>query len=56
KNPLIAFIEIIFLWIFIVLTIKEFFKLSKKAGYLLIPYILWVSFAAVLNLFIFLLN
>jgi translocator protein len=56
KNPLLAFIEIIFLWIFIALTINEFFKISKKAGYLLIPYILWVSFASILNLFIFLLN
>jgi translocator protein len=56
KNPLLAFIEIIFLWLAILLTIIHFYKVSKPAAYLLIPYILWVSFAALLNFFIFLLN
>lgn len=56
KNPLLAFIEIIFLWISILLTIIIFYKISKKAAYLLVPYILWVTFAAILNLSIYLLN
>lgn len=56
KNPLLAFIEIIILWIAILLSIKYFYKISKKASYLLIPYILWVSFAAILNFSIFYLN
>jgi translocator protein len=56
KSPLIAFIEIILLWIFILLTIIYSYKISKLASYLLIPYILWVSFAAILNFSIYLLN
>lgn len=51
-----AFIIIILLWLFILLSIIWFFKLSKSAGILLLPYILWVSFATVLNLAILLLN
>lgn len=56
KNPLFAFIEIIFLWITILITIIYFYRINKTSAYLLIPYILWVSFAAVLNFAIFLLN
>lgn len=56
KSPLFAFIEIIILWIAIILTIKYFYRISKSASYLLIPYVLWVSFAAILNFFIFYLN
>jgi len=56
QNPLFAFIEIILLWIFILLTIIYFYRIHKKTIYLLIPYILWVSFAAVLNYFIMILN
>ncbi|MFA5318080.1 MAG: TspO/MBR family protein [Patescibacteria group bacterium] len=55
-NPLYAFVEIIFLWILILLNIIYFYKINKIAGWLLIPYILWVSFAAALNYFIFILN
>ncbi len=56
KSPLGAFIEIIILWFAILLTIIKFFKVSKPAGYLLLPYILWVSFAAFLNFFLWNLN
>lgn len=56
KNPLFALIIIIFLWISIFQTIKSFKKVNKKASYLLYPYIAWVSFAAILNLSIVLLN
>ncbi|MBW2990130.1 tryptophan-rich sensory protein [Candidatus Woesearchaeota archaeon] len=56
QNPLIAFIEIVVLWIAILFTILKFYKVSRTAAYLLIPYILWVTFAAVLNLAIFILN
>jgi len=55
-NPGYAFIEIIFLWLAILLTIIAFFKISKPAAYLLIPYILWVSFASFLNFSIWQLN
>lgn len=56
KSPLLGFIEIIFLWLFILLSIISSYRISKIASYLLIPYILWVSFATVLNLYILLLN
>lgn len=56
QSPLAAFIEIVILWGFILWTILAFYPLSKPAAYLLIPYILWVSFASVLNFSIFMLN
>lgn len=56
QSLLFAFIEIILLWIAILLTIIYFNKISKTASYLLIPYILWVSFAAILNFSIYYLN
>lgn len=56
KAPFLAFIEIIILWIAILITIISFYKKSKIAAYLLIPYIIWVSFATVLNFCLFYLN
>ncbi len=56
QNPALAFAEIILLWIFILLTIIYFAKVSKLASYLLLPYLLWVSFAAFLNFSIWQLN
>jgi tryptophan-rich sensory protein len=56
RSPLLGLIEIVVLWVAILYTIILFYKISKTASYLLIPYILWVSFAAVLNFAIFLLN
>ena len=49
KNPFFAFIEIIFFWFSILSMIILSWKISKKAGYLLIPYLLWVGFAIILN-------
>jgi benzodiazapine receptor len=54
--PQIALLEIIFLWVSIALLIIDFWKFSKPAAILLVPYILWVSFASILNLFVVLLN
>jgi len=56
QNPGAAFIEIMALWIMIVATIVTFSKISKTAAWLLVPYILWVSFAAYLNYSIWMLN
>ena len=56
KSPLYAFFEIILLWAAILLTILDFRKVSKNAALLLIPYIVWVSFAAILNFYIWVLN
>lgn len=55
-NPGGACVEIIFLWLAIVATIIAFARLSKPAAWLLAPYILWVSFAALLNYSIWILN
>ena len=49
-------VVIVLLWIAILFTILRFFKISAAAGGLLIPYILWVSFASVLNISILALN
>lgn len=56
QSPFYAFIIIVFLWVLIAGSIYFFYRISKTAAYLLIPYILWVSFAAVLNYFIWMLN
>jgi tryptophan-rich sensory protein len=49
RLPLLGFMDIILLWIAILLTIQNFLKVSKFAGLLLLPYLLWVSFATLLN-------
>lgn len=49
KNPFYSFIEIWFLWISIASMIIVNWRINKKSSYLLIPYLLWVSFAIVLN-------
>ena len=51
-----AFAEIIVMWLMILLTIIWFGKISAAAAWLLVPYICWVSFASVLNYFIWKLN
>jgi tryptophan-rich sensory protein len=56
KLPGFAFVEILMLWFAILYTIINFYRISKPAAYLLIPYILWVSFATFLNLSIWLIN
>jgi translocator protein len=56
KNPALAFGEIIILWLFIIVLIVLFYPLNKIASYLLIPYLLWVSFASILNFSIWQLN
>ena len=56
QNPGAAFIEIILLWLSIFATMALFYKISKPASYLLLPYIAWVSFAGFLNYSIYSLN
>jgi benzodiazapine receptor len=56
QSPLYGMVVILALWIAILLTIIKFFRLSVAAGSLLLPYILWVSFASVLNISIWVLN
>ncbi len=56
RMPGLAFVNIIIIWLFILVLIWMFEKISRVAGWLLVPYLFWVSFATVLNLYIFLLN
>lgn len=56
QNPLLGLVEIIVLWVAILVSIVLFYRISKTGAYLLIPYILWVSFAAFLNYNIYILN
>jgi len=56
KNPMLALIEIALLWLMIYETYLKFIKINKTAGYLLIPYLAWVAFAAILNASIWWLN
>jgi benzodiazapine receptor len=56
RRPDLAFGEIVLLWIAIAATAWSFRRVSKAAAFLLIPYLLWVGFAAALNLAIWRLN
>ena len=53
---LFSFVWIILLWILVFLMIRSFFRISKLAAYLNIPYLLWITFAAYLNFGIWFLN
>jgi benzodiazapine receptor len=52
----IAFVEIVTLWLAIVVNIALFWRLKPISGILLIPYLLWVTFASVLNFTLWRLN
>jgi benzodiazapine receptor len=56
RSPLAGLIEIIFLWAAIGLTVYYFHQLSRWAGWLLIPYWCWVSFALILTFSLWRLN
>ena len=56
QNYLFAFVWIIILWLLIIVTTVLFYRINKTAGYLFIPYLVWVTFAAYLNLAIYLIN
>ncbi len=49
RSPLAGLIEIFFLWAAILLTMYPFFKLSRWAGFLLTPCVIWITFAMILN-------
>ncbi len=56
RSPLMGFINIVFLWLAILWTLQKFLKISRISGILMVPYFAWVSFAAVLNFSILILN
>lgn len=51
-----AFLWLVLLWILILITTLLFYSISKPAGYLMLPYLAWVTFAGYLNYAIYLLN
>jgi len=56
QNIKLAFVDIILLVIFVILTIYKFYSVSKFSGLILVPYLLWIIFAAYLNAGILFLN
>src|SRR5262249_12646756 len=56
RSPGAAFLEILLLWLTIAATLRSFLPVSTTASLLLVPYLLWVSYAAVLNFLIWRLN
>ena len=56
QRPALAFAEIVLLWASILATILSFYRVFPVAGLMLIPYLLWVSYAAALNFSIWKLN
>jgi len=56
KAYLFSFIWLLLLWAFVLAMVIEFSKVSRFAGLLQLPYLLWLTFAAYLNLGVFLLN
>lgn len=53
---LLAFAWLLLLWYLVYLCMRSFSEISQNAGYLMIPYLVWLTFAGYLNLAIFLLN
>ncbi len=52
KNPLASLVTLIVLWVSIISLIILTYRINKTSSYLLIPYLLWVSFAGILNLIV----
>ena len=50
--PRAALLDLSLVLVFTIITIKKFYKISKYASYLLVPYIAWLSFAFYLNSYI----
>jgi tryptophan-rich sensory protein len=56
QSPLLGLAGIIPLWVFIALNIWAFWRIDKRAGYLLVPYVAWVTIATALNYYVWILN
>ena len=56
RSPILGLADIIILWILIATTIVLFYRVTKSAAYLLIPYIAWVSLATALNAAVYFMN
>ncbi len=51
-----AFVCLVILWVLILITVLRFYRINRAAGYLMLPYLAWVTFAGYLNLAICMLN
>lgn len=56
RDPFLALLVIVALWAFILMSMIQFNKVSRNAALLLVPYIVWVSFASLLNAAVWLMN
>lgn len=56
QQPALAFVDILLLWLAILGTVRIFWRVRRNAGILLLPYLAWVTFAAVLNFTLWQLN
>lgn len=56
RSPGLGMLEIVILWLAILLTLRAFFRVDRVAGWLFVPYLLWVTFAAALNFAVWRLN
>jgi benzodiazapine receptor len=56
RSPLLGLIDIVPLWVAILLTIQNCLRISRTAGLLLLPHVIWVSFAVLLNFSLCILN
>jgi tryptophan-rich sensory protein len=56
RSPGLGFADIVLLWLALVPTTAAFFRVSRPAGWLFVPYLLWTTFAAALNFAIWRLN
>jgi len=56
QRPGLALVDILLLWLAIGMTFAAFYRIRPLAGWLLVPYLLWVSFASALNMAIWSLN
>lgn len=56
EKYLFAFVWIIALWVLVLLTVVKFKKIDTRTVLLLAPYLVWVTFAAILNLSVYILN
>lgn len=56
RAPFIALLDIVILWIILLMLTTQAWRIKRSAGILLIPYLIWVSFAVYLNAAIWRLN
>jgi translocator protein len=56
RSPMLALADVVLLWLALALCVRNFFRVAKEPGLLMLPYLAWVSFAACLNFAIWRLN